>query len=301
MWDLPQSAALGDLIRRMDADGKGRRLDLPRTGRVRRVDSAPTASPFVEGRRVNSFTDQEERKVGARTASWPFLLGEPPARERKGARFSSNAGPVRGLLRSEGTRNPDPGREPSVGESRVGEAVDPCRRGAAVQPTEPQSSRKRSLARREIEAPAGPRPPGIRPGRFAWRFGACRRLRVRFQVMTTPSDTAPAAPVSPYLRWRSRPGPRSCSSSSTGSKASWPAPASFMAATLVAVLVSLKLERRLPLMPLVPACLLSWAAVRRTDPWPWTTRFHSRSSRRWSICCFAAVLFVRAPPPGADF
>lgn len=88
MWDLPQSTALGELLRRMDADGKV----------VASICHGPAAfvgvtradgGRFVEGRRVNSFTDEEERKAG-KDGIVPFLL-ESRLRE-EGARFA-HAGP----------------------------------------------------------------------------------------------------------------------------------------------------------------------------------------------------------------
>lgn len=69
--------------------------------------------------------------------------------------------------------------------------------------------------------------------------------------MTTQSNTAPAAAVSPYLRLAIEAGPLVVFFIVNRFEGIMAGTGVFMAATLVAVLVSLKLERRLPLMPIV--------------------------------------------------
>jgi putative intracellular protease/amidase len=72
MWDLPLNGALGDLLMRMDA--QDRVVAGICHGPAGFVGvTRPDGQPLVHGRRINCFTDAEERKVG-KDGIVPFLL-----------------------------------------------------------------------------------------------------------------------------------------------------------------------------------------------------------------------------------
>ncbi|WP_430436681.1 type 1 glutamine amidotransferase domain-containing protein [Oceanibaculum nanhaiense] len=87
MWDLPKDTALAKLVGELDAAGKP--VSAVCHGPAGLVEAKrPDGTPVVKGRRVNAFTDAEERKVELEDVV-PFLL-ETKLREL-GAEFE-NAG-----------------------------------------------------------------------------------------------------------------------------------------------------------------------------------------------------------------
>jgi putative intracellular protease/amidase len=86
MWDLPHSAAVAELISRAWDQGAIVAAVCHGPAALTGV-TLPDGTPLVKGKRVNSFTDAEERKAGLEEVV-PFLL-ESRLREL-GAEFEAN-------------------------------------------------------------------------------------------------------------------------------------------------------------------------------------------------------------------
>lgn len=115
MWDLPQDAALAELVGELDAAVKPvAAVCHGPAGLV--AAKRPDGTPVVKGRRVNSFTDAEERKVELEDVV-PFLL-ESKLREL-GAKFEAA-----GLFETHVVRDGNliTGQNPASAK-RLGEAV----------------------------------------------------------------------------------------------------------------------------------------------------------------------------------
>ena len=115
MWDLPQDAALAKLVGELDAAGKP--VAAVCHGPAGLVAARrPDGTPVVKGRRVNSFTDAEERKIELEGVV-PFLL-ESKLKEL-GAQFE-NAGLFEAHVSRDG--NLITGQNPASAK-RLGEAI----------------------------------------------------------------------------------------------------------------------------------------------------------------------------------
>lgn len=117
MWDLPYSGALGDLLVRMD--NEDRVVAAVCHGPAGFVGATrPDGEPFVKGRKVNSFTDDEERKV-SKDGIVPFLLESRLRQE--GARFE-HAGPFEACCVTDG--NLVTGQNPQSAEPLARAVID---------------------------------------------------------------------------------------------------------------------------------------------------------------------------------
>lgn len=87
MWDLPNSQPLAEIISDLYADGKVIAAICHGPAGLVNAKDRSTGNPLVEGKRVNCFTDAEEREVQLEEVL-PFMLED--TLRNQGARFENS-------------------------------------------------------------------------------------------------------------------------------------------------------------------------------------------------------------------